>query len=79
MAPPGRSHQPGSRSITRKRTRKAAASIAASKRWHKEHNVEQETNPTAGEKLVGSRIMSLESLTSHEYQSTVHGVRGLVT
>ena len=75
MAPPGRSHRPGSRSVTRKRHRKAAASIAASKRWHKEQNDEQETNPTAGEKLVGSRIMSLGSLANNIARVSEHSAR----
>lgn len=72
MAPPTRSHRPGSKYVARKRSRRAAASTAASKRWHKEQTDGQGPNPTAGEKLVGSRIMSLENLASNIQQVSQH-------
>ena len=74
MAPKG-PHQPKSIFTARKRSRRAAASIAASKRWHKEENGEQANNPTAREKLVGSRIMSLENLAHDITRLSEHSAK----
>lgn len=83
MGPPRSSHRPGPKSASR-RSRRAAASIAASKRWHKGQDQDTESSrPLAGKELVGSRVMDLGNLASDinrisEHSATCEGVCQLV-
>ena len=79
MAPPNRSHRPGPKCVAKRKSRRAAASIAASKRWHTGQENKENVSPHTEKKLVGSRIMNLENLakditTISEHSAMCNGV-----
>ncbi len=84
MGRPQCSHRPGPKKAARKRSRRAAASVAQSKRWHTgQEDTENAGLPTARKELFGSRIIDLENLSQDvkrvsEHSATCKGVCQLV-